>query len=118
LIKAGSDTTLAIEFPDGAVSAAGVGVLAQNTAGGTGLQVAGSAVISRSGIITVAAGASSATVTGVTLTSASLVLATLQQNLSGIWVRAAVPKTAGSSFTVYLNKTVSVGARVAWFVAN
>ena len=72
----------------------------------------------RSGVLTVAAGKSSATVTGVALSSASLVLATLQQNLSGVYVRAAVPNTTGSSFTVYLSKAPSASAKVAWFVVN
>jgi hypothetical protein len=75
-------------------------------------------VFSRSGVVTVAAGKSSVTQTAVALTSASLVLATLQQNLSGVYVRAAVPNIAGKSFTVYLNKTVTAPAKVAWFIVN
>jgi len=55
---------------------------------------------------------------GVALTSGSLVLATLQQNLSGVCVRAAAPNTTGSSFTVYLSKAPSAPATVAWFVVN
>jgi hypothetical protein len=101
-----------------AVSAAGAGVLAENTAGGNALRVAGPAAFSRSGILTVAAGSSSATKTGVPLTSASLVLATLQQNLAGVYVRSAVPNVAGSSFTIHLSKAVTVSTRVAWFVVN
>jgi hypothetical protein len=93
-------------------------VLAQNSAGGTALQVSGPAAFSRSGVITVAAGKPSATQTGVTLTAASLVLATMQQNLTGIYVRAAVPNTAAGSFTLYLSKSPSVSAKVAWFVVN
>jgi hypothetical protein len=46
------------------------------------------------------------------------VLATLQQSLSGIYVRAAVPDAAGSSFTVHLSKAPSADAKVAWFVVN
>jgi hypothetical protein len=94
------------------------GVLAENTASGTALQVSGPAAFSRSGALTVPAGKSSATQTGVALTSASLVLATLQQNLSGVYVRAAVPNTAGSSFTVYLSKAPTASTKVAWFVVN
>ena len=52
------------------------------------------------------------------LTSASLVLATLQQNLSGVYVRAAVPNVTGSSFTVYLSKAPTTSTKVAWFVVN
>jgi hypothetical protein len=57
-------------------------------------------------------------VTGVALTAASLVLATLQQNLSGVYVRSAVPNVAGSSFTINLSKAPSASAKVAWFVVN
>jgi hypothetical protein len=101
-----------------ASAAAGVGVLAANTAGGIALKATGPAVFSRSGLLTVAAGQSSATQTGVALTSASLVLATLQQNLSGVSVRSAVPNVPGSSFTVHLSKAPSTSAAVAWFVVN
>jgi hypothetical protein len=86
------------------VSASGAGVLAENTAGGDALVVSGTAAFSRSGVLTVAAGKSSATQTGVALTSASLVLATLQQDRPGVWVRSAVPKLTASSFTVHLSK--------------
>ena len=55
---------------------------------------------------------------GVAQTAASLVLATLQQNLSGIYVRAAVPNTCGRSFTVNLSKAPTASAKVAWFVFN
>jgi hypothetical protein len=101
-----------------AISTDGAGVLAVNFAGGTALQVAGKAAFSRSGVLTVAAGKSSATVTGVALTAASLVLATLQQDRAGIWVRSAVPNVTASSFTVHLSKAVPARTRVAWFVAD
>ena len=52
------------------------------------------------------------------LATASLVLATVQQNLSGVYVRAAVPNIAAGSFTVYLSKAPSATAKVAWFVVN
>ena len=99
-------------------AASAPGVLAENTAGGTALKVSGPAAFSRSGVLTVAAGKSSATQTGVALTSARLVLATLQQNLSGVYVRAAVPNITGSSFTVYLSKAPTASSKVAWFVVN
>ena len=82
------------------------------------LQATGPAVFSRSGLLTIAAGASSGTVTGVALTVASLVLATLQMNVAKTWIRAAVPNIAGSSFTVYLNTAAKASTSVAWFVVN
>jgi hypothetical protein len=57
-------------------------------------------------------------VTGVALSSASLVLATLQQHTTGVYVVAAVPHITGSSFTVYLSKAPSASTKVAWFVVN
>jgi hypothetical protein len=101
-----------------ATVAAGVGVRAENTAGGAALQATGPAVFSRSGLLTVAAGSSSATRTGVALTAASLVLATLQQDRAGVWVRSAVPNVAGSSFTIHLSTAVAASTTVAWFVVN
>jgi hypothetical protein len=58
------------------------------------------------------------TVTGVGLSAASLVLATMQQDRPGVWVRSAVPNVAGNSFTISLNKAVTVATDVAWFVVN
>jgi hypothetical protein len=43
----------------------------------------------------------------VALTAASLVLATLQQDKTGVWVRSAVPNIPGSSFTVHLSKAAT-----------
>jgi hypothetical protein len=99
-------------------SAAGAGVLAFNGFGGTALQVNGIAAFRRSGLFTVAAGSSSGTVFGVTLSSASLVLATLQQDRAGVWVRSVVPNTAPGAFTIHLNKAVTASITVAWFVVN
>jgi hypothetical protein len=84
---------------------------------GAGFGVIG-AGSSSSGVLTVPAGKSSATQTGVALTVASLLLATVQQNLSGVSVRAAVPNVTGSKFTVYLSKAPSVNTKVAWFLVN
>lgn len=98
--------------------AAPPGVVAQNTGGGPALQVAGPAEFSRSGLLTVAAGSSSATQTGVALFPASVVLATLQKDASGVWVRSAVPNIAASSFTVHLSKAAPAATKVAWFVVN
>jgi hypothetical protein len=101
-----------------ATTAAGVGVRADNTAGGAALQATGPAIFSRSGVLTIGAGKSTATKTGVALTTASLVLATLQDNRAGIFVQAAVPNISGSSFTIHLSKAVSANTKVAWFVVN
>jgi hypothetical protein len=95
----------------------GVGVRAQ-AGSGTALQVLGKATFSRSGRLALAAGQSSIAKSGVPLTSASMVLAVLQTNRSGIYVRAVVPSPSTSSFRIYLNAAVPGTTNVAWFVLN
>jgi len=74
---------------EGATDAVGgVGVRAENFVGGTALEVSGRAAFSSSGVLTVGAGRSRITRTGVALTGASLVLATLQQDVAGVYVRS------------------------------
>ncbi len=102
-----------------ATLAAGAGVLAKNTAGGDALRVAGKASFSRSGILTVAAGSTSAMKTGVPLSSASLVLATIQGNVIGVYVQGVTLFIGTSgSFTIHLNKAVPASTKVAWFAVN
>jgi hypothetical protein len=101
-----------------ATSAAAVGVRAEEGPGGTALKATGRTVFSNSGIVTVAAGSAKVTKTGVSLVAGSLVLATLQQDVPGVWVRSAVPNVAGHSFTVHLSKASPVRVKIAWFVVN
>jgi hypothetical protein len=98
-------------------SAIGTGVWA-SSANATALKVTGKAQFSRSGTLHIAAGKSSATQTGVALTSASLVLATVQQDRPGVWVRSAVPNVTAHAFTVHLSKAVAARTRLDWFVVN
>jgi hypothetical protein len=93
----------------------GVGVHAEALSG-TALRVTGKATFSRSGKLGISAGHSTVAKTGVPLSSSSLVLAVLQTNRPGIYVRAVVPNVAGSSFTVYLNAAVPAFTYIAWFV--
>jgi hypothetical protein len=95
-----------------------IGVLAENIAGGVAFKAVGRASFSRSGVLTVRAGKSAVTKAGVALTSASLVLATLQENRAGVFVQSAVPDVAASSFTVHLSKAVTAATKVAWFIVN
>jgi len=80
------------------------------------IQIDGVASFSRSGVMTVPAGTGSATVRGVELTGNSFVVATLQDNIPGLFVRAAVPNPAARSITCYLDRATPQAARVAWFV--
>ena len=98
----------------------GVGVSAENSSG-TALKVTGIATFSRSGVVSIAAGKSTATHTGVSpLKSTSLVLANLQNSLPGVYVEAVVPNVSGHSFEIVLSKAVPAGktAKVAWFIVN
>jgi hypothetical protein len=100
----------------------GTGVLAASTSG-TALKVSGKAQFSRSGLVTITYPAKSKVITGVPLTAKSLVLATQQKFLAGVYVVAAVPNLSGSSnsFTIYLSKAPGTSAvpksvTVAWQV--
>jgi hypothetical protein len=94
-------------------STSGTGVYAS---GATALQVVGKAKFSRSGITTIAAGASSKTISLAGVTTASMVLATSQQS-SSVFVRSAVP--ASGSFTIRLSGAAPTGGlKVAYFVLN
>jgi hypothetical protein len=79
----------------------------------------GKTTFSRSGTVTVAAGTSQKTKSPISLTSASLVLATIQGNQTGVYVQGVTKVTGSSgSFTIHLNKNTTVNLPVAWFVVN
>jgi len=109
--------------------AAGIGLLGETISGvgvraycanntGVGLRVTGKAAFDRSGKLSIGAGHSSLTKSGIGLTSASFILATLQTNVAGLFIQAVVTNPSGSSFTVYLNKAPSVNVAVAWMAVN
>jgi hypothetical protein len=99
----------------------GIGVHAVSTKG-KALRVDGVASFSRSGKAVVAGTskkrASSVTVTGVALTSASLVLATPQGVVAGVSVEGIDLDVAGRRFTIHLTKAIKVRLAVAWFVVG
>jgi len=98
-------------------TSSGVGVFAQGTT--VGLRVDGAAVFSRSGRLTIAQGTSAGQVKHVNLTSSSLVLATIQADVSGVVVRGVSIITGpNGSFTVHLNNKAPVTLVVGWFVVN
>jgi hypothetical protein len=97
-------------------SPSGFGVLAKNTAGGTGLQVDGKARFRRSGKTAIGAGHASKRVYLAGVAANSLVFAVLAQSRTNRWVRAVMP--AWGSFVVYLNGTVSANTLVSWWVID
>lgn len=96
----------------------GVGVLAENGGDGPALKVNGVAAFSRSGVATVPAGRSEVG-HRLSLSSASVVLATIQGNVKDLYVRG-VTVAAGTpgSFTIHLSRAVTTKTRVAWLVVN
>lgn len=74
----------------------------------------------RSGVVSIPAGKVSATQTGVSLSSSSLVLANSQNHISGLRIEAVVPDVADSSFTIFLSGRVPPGKTlmVGWFIVN
>ncbi len=103
-------------------TANGTGVIARSTGTGTALRVTGKAQFSRSGTATItgtsASPKSSVVISNVALSSKSLILATAQKNVAGVWVAAAVPNVSAKTVTIFLNKTVTVSYPVAWFIVQ
>jgi hypothetical protein len=100
-------------------SATGIGVLANNSGGGTALSVVGPASFNRSGVLSIAINKSSVTFSGISLGAASLVLATIQGSVAGIYVQGVTVVSGSSgSFTIHLNKATTKALKVGWFVVN
>jgi hypothetical protein len=100
-----------------AFNPSGVGVFAQGPS--VGLKVDGAAVFSRSGRLTILQGTSAGRVKHINMTSSSLVLATIQADVSGVVVRGVSIITGpNGSFTVHLNNKAPVTLVVGWFVVN
>lgn len=85
---------------------------------GTALRVEGVASFTRSGTVTVPAGARTAKVSVSPISAETLVLATPQRRLAGTHVEAAVPDGVNDSFTVHLNRRAPQDLLVAWFLLS
>jgi hypothetical protein len=106
-----------------ATSIAGTAVAAEATnPAGTALLVRGRAVFSNCGIATVpgsvATPRQAVNVNNVALTTNSLVVATLQANIAGVFVASAVPHATTGTVTINLNQPVSQHIKVGWFVCD
>lgn len=107
----------------GVTSTGGTGVHAENdsASGGLALHVMGAAAFSRSGLVTITAPKTSATVhVPGGLSAAALALALLQTAAAGVFVSAAVPNPTAGTITIQLNKAPAAGhpVKAAWFVVN
>ena len=80
------------------------------------LQVIGKAEFSRSGVAVVPAGLSKIVVNVAQLTADSFALATLQQQRSGVYLKAVTKELAASTITIRLNKAPTSSTKVAWLV--
>ena len=96
----------------------GIGVYTEAT-GGYALQVQGRAVFNRSGKALVNAGQSSKTVSTFAIEPQSVVVATVQGNPAGVWVRSVSLNATNNTFTIRLNKSApSGGVSVGFFIVN
>jgi hypothetical protein len=95
------------------------GVVAKPGLHGPALSVEGPCVFRDAGVVMVAAGSSSVTVSGVGYEEiAPFVLATLQKYRAGVYVAAAVPNKPAGTLTIYLNKKVTTAIAVGYWVAS
>jgi hypothetical protein len=102
----------------GVYGAGPVGVYAAGDPDGYALAVDGASFFSQSGFVTIASGSSVVVTVAGGLRTDSMVLAVLQSNRSGIWVRATVPNATSGQVTIYLNTSVPGSTKIAWFVVN
>jgi len=100
----------------------GVGVWAEaDIPGSTALRADGPSEFNgvtkfaRSGVVSIPRGSASATVPGVSLTTDTAILATLQDRVAGLYLHAVETDAAQGSFTVFLSKAPGREVRIGWF---
>lgn len=96
--------------------AGGIGVFADSLAPAIALRVNGKAHFSRSGKVLVGKTKKSVSVSLAGVTSSSMILATIQANKLGLYIRGAVP--SANKFTIYLSKAPGTTVRIAWMVLD
>ena len=95
----------------------GIGVRANST-NGTALAVLGRARFSNSGKVSFVQGQSLHTVHGYPVEADTIVVATIQGNVAGTWVRGVSVSTANDTFTIRLNKAAPKALSVGYFIVN
>ncbi|MEX2238740.1 MAG: hypothetical protein WEB00_14550 [Dehalococcoidia bacterium] len=98
----------------------GIGVRTKaDLAGGSALVVDGvSLFLKRSGRAVINAGANSKTVNAAPIYTQSLVLATIQGDVPGLFVRGVKLSPGAGTFTIHLNKAATQTVKVGWFIVN
>jgi hypothetical protein len=101
---------------------AGVGVWAQAALpGSTALRADGLSefngvtAFSRSGVVTARRGSEHVTVSGVSLSGDTAILATLQNRLGGLFLHAVETDVAKGQFTIFLSAAPDRDVRIGWF---
>jgi hypothetical protein len=117
------DTTDGLGVAGTGSGSGSVGVYASGGAGlyatgGVALVADGPALFTTSGKKTITSGSSTSVTVPGGLVSASIGLAVLQTNKTGVWVRAVALNTTNSTMTIYLNTSVSSATTIGWFVIN
>lgn len=95
----------------------GIGVYAECT-GGAAIIAQGMTVFSRSGKASFATGQTARTLSAGRVTADTLVVATIQGDVAGTWVRGVTVNVARQQFTIRLNKAAPKDLKVGWFVVN
>lgn len=95
----------------------GIGIAVSAT-GGDAMQVTGRTVFSRSGVTTFYKGQASQTVTAGRIAASTLVVATVQGAVAGVWVLGVAVNVSNQNFTIKLNKAAPKQMKVGWFVVN
>jgi hypothetical protein len=97
----------------------GTGVWAEATGGGHALHVEGRAIFAtRSGRTSFSAGQAARVISNQFVGVGALVLATIQGNVAGIWVRGVSLDIPHNRFTILLNRTAPSALVVGWFIVN
>jgi hypothetical protein len=100
-----------------AVTGNGIGVYAECT-GGAAIIAKGLTEFSRSGKADFVPGQASRTLTAGRITTDTLVVATVQGAVAGVWVLGVHVNVAKQQFTIKLNKPAPKALKVGWFVVN
>ncbi len=93
----------------------GIGVFATSQHG-IALEVQGKMKLTNSGVATITSGNRSMKVAHKTVSSSSIVIATIQNPISGVFIEGA--ESEDGAFTITLSKNVGSAVKVGWFILD